>query len=219
MMNYQLARANMVTQQVRAVHVYNEKILTILGQLPRENFVLKEYVELAYCDEALPIGEGQMALAPSTVGRILQSLNLSGHEKVLEIGTGTGFITACLSKLCKEVVSIEIFPTLLEKAQKELERLNCHNFTLEQGNGVYGLSHFAPFDAILVTGSYPCGAPEALFEQLNPKGRLIAFTGSAPMTEAVLIQKEGKSNLIFTKLFETYADALIDAPLPSQFKF
>lgn len=217
-MNFQLARTNMVTQQVRAVHVVNEKILHILDQLPLENFVLKEFAEIAYCDQGLPIGENQTTLKPSVLGQALQLLNLQGHEKVLEIGTGTGLATTCLAHLCKEVVSIEIFSSLLEKAKKELQRQNCHNVTLENGDGVYGLSSHAPYDAILVTGSYPCGVPESLYNQLKPNGRLVAFIGVAPIMQAILIQKKGKG-YTFSVPFETSVPALINAPIPTQFKF
>jgi protein-L-isoaspartate(D-aspartate) O-methyltransferase len=153
------------------------------------------------------------------VGRALQALELTGAEKVLEVGTGTGYVTACLTKLAGSVVSIEIQPTLLGQAQMNLDALNCRNLTLLQGDAVFGWEDDAPFDAIFVTGSYPLGVPEQICAQLKTGGRLFAFTGLAPTMRAVLIERSGKNDYTTNTLFETVVPALIHAPQPKAFQF
>jgi len=218
-MNYQLARTHMVNQQVRPWHVLNETVLNVMSGIPRELFVPPEYLELAYSDLDIPIGLEQTMLPPKTVGRVLQALELNGHEKVLEIGTGSGYITACLAQLTREIVSVEIHATLLESANKTLNQLDCRGILLECGNAVMGWDNDSPFDAILVTGSYPLGVPQSLCAQLAEKGgRLLAFCGQGSAMEAVLITRQG-AHYTTTSLFETSVPALVHAPMPAQFTF
>lgn len=219
-MSFQQARANMVAQQVRPWHVINENVLTVLSQIPRETFVPKAYQHLAYSDTDIPLDEGQTMLSPKIVGRALETLNLQGKESVLEVGTGTGYVSACLSKLAGKVTSVEILPNLLSQAEKNLNLLNCHHINLAQGNAVFGWESEAPYDAIIITGSYPLGVPEKVCEQLKIKGgRLFAIIGDAPSMKAVLIERFGNFDYTTTTLFETVVPALIHAPVPKKFQF
>jgi protein-L-isoaspartate(D-aspartate) O-methyltransferase len=218
-MNFQQARINMVIQQVRPWYVFDEKVLTVLNEIERERFVPHEYANLAYTDTDLPLPEGQTMLSPKVVGRALQALALQGNEKVLEIGTGSGYVTACLSKLAASVLSVEIYSSLLQQAEKTLLELKCRHILLEQGNAIEGWESHAPYDAIFVTGSYPLGVPDKLKTQLHPAGgRLFAITGTAPSMEAVLITRQNEQ---FQKeiLFETNVPALLHAKQPSKFQF
>ncbi len=218
-MNFQLARSNMVAQQVRPWHVLDDQVLSAMLQIHREDFVPLAFRNLAYSDSDIPLTEGHSMLPPKVVGRALQALNLTGQEKVLEVGTGTGYVTACLAKLVNEIVSVEIQPTLLAAAQTNLKALNLRNLTLTQGDAVFGWEDYAPYDAIVITGSYPLGVPEKICEQLRTGGRLFAFTGVAPTMKAVLIERHGKSQYSTSMLFETVVPALIHAPQPKKFQF
>ena len=217
-MNFHTARSNMVSQQVRPWHVLNEQVLATLAQVPRENFVPLAFHNLAYSDTDIPLSEGQTMLSPKVVGRALQALNLTSHDKVLEVGTGTGYMTACLAHLANEIISVEIQPTLLGQAQINLSALNLRNLTLSQGDAVFGWDDFAPYDAIVVTGSYPLGVPEKICEQLKVGGRLFTITGLAPTMKAILIERKAKE-FTSTSLFETVVPALIHAPQPKKFQF
>lgn len=218
-MNFLQARTNMVVQQVRPWFVFDENVLTVLNQIPREIFVPKAYANLAYTDTDIPLHDKQTMLSPKVVGRALQALKLSTQDKVLEIGTGTGYVTACLSKLAGRVTSIEIHSELLEQAEKILSGLQCRQLTLEKGDGALGWQSNAPYDVILVTGSYPLGVPQKLCEQLTPNGgRLFAICGEAPSMQAVLIERNGSSYKTET-LFETCVAALLHAPEPKKFLF
>ena len=218
-MDFQLARSNMVLQQVRPWHVLNNKVLTTLSQIPRENFVPPAYAKLAYSDLDVPLEEGQIMLPPKTVGRALAALELTGTEKVLEIGTGSGYVTACLGKLAKSVVSIEICASLLSQAEKHLSALNYRNLNLIQGNAVFGWEALAPFDVILVTGCYPLGVPQKLLSQLKAGGRIFAFCGQGPMIEATLTQSSKTGGYETISLFETKVPPLLHTPCPPVFNF
>lgn len=219
-MNFQQARNNMVEQQVRPWDVFNDKVLATLSQIPREIFVPPEYLNLAYSDTDIPIGDGQTMLSPKIVGRALESLLVQEHENVLEIGTGTGYVTTCLSKLADTVLSIEIDPKLHMQAKKALGLINCRNANLELGNGVLGWKTAAPFDVIVITGSYPLGVPQAVCEQLHPQhGRLFAICGRNPVMEAVLIERLDEKQYRKTTLFETSVPALVHAQEPPKFQF
>lgn len=219
-MNFHIARVNMVEQQVRPWHVLNDEVLQAMSIIPREQFVPEQYVNLAYSDTEIPIGQGQTMLSPKIVGRALQSLKLRPHDKVLEIGTGTGYVTACLSKLVHSVISIELDASLLKQAEKQLSQLHCRNITLEQGDGVLGWESYAPYDAIIITGSYPLGIPKTVCEQVKPNtGRVFGFSGLAPAMEALLIDRTSKTDYHTHSLFETVVPALVNAPKPTAFHF
>lgn len=216
-MNFQLARKNMIEQQVRPWHVLDNKVLDAMSQVQRETFVPVEYLNLAYSDSDIPLGNGQTMLPPKIVGRALQAMQFTGTEKVLEIGTGTGYVSACLSLLCATVISVEIEPTLLQQAQKTLSIY--HNIHLVLGDAAYGWAENAPYDAIVITGSYPLGVPQKICDQLNLGGRLFAFCGKAPNMQAVCIERKNSTHFETRILFETSVPALVNAPQPPPFQF
>lgn len=218
-MNFEMARSNMVSQQVRPWHVVDEKVLAVLAQIPREIFVPAEYQNLAYSDTDIPLTKGQHLLPPKLVGRALQVLNIQDTETVLEVGTGTGYVTACISALAKATYSVEIDKSLLSIADRNLSQMGCRSLILSQQDGVFGWQKNAPYDVIVITGSYPLGVPEKVCAQLKPGGRLFAIVGKAPSMQAVLIERRHPSRLTTTPLFETVVDALVHAPEPKRFHF
>lgn len=216
-MNYALLRTNMIQQQVRPWYVLDDTVLEVMAKIAREKFVPTEFAKLAYSDTDIPLPENQTMLSPKVVGKALQALKILPENKVLEIGTGTGYVTACLAELAKEVISLEINETLFSLAK---QNINSPKVTLIKGDGVYGFGNCAPYDAIFITGSYPLGIPEKVCEQLNPQGgKLFAFYGQAPAMEAVLITRHGPNHYSTEALFETVVPALIGAPAPSRFQF
>lgn len=217
-MNFDLARDNMVMQQVRPWQVLDDKVIKVMANIPRECFVPKAYQALAYSDTDIPSDEGQTLLSPKVVGRALQAMDFTGTEKVLEIGTGTGYVTACLSQLAHSVVSVEIHESLLAIARKELAHIGCENVTLLHQDGVLGVEAYAPYDVIVVTGSYPLGVPEALCQQLKTHGRLFAICGQAPSMQAIKMARDQNAYRT-TCLFETVVPELIHAPQPEKFTF
>ncbi len=217
-MNFDHARNNMVTQQVRPWEVFNENVLRVMAGIPRELFVPTQYQAVAYTDTDIPMGEGQTLLSPKVVGRALQAMGFSGNEKVLEIGTGTGYVTACLSQLAQTVVSVEIHASLLATAKQLLANLQCHNVTLLHQDGILGVDQLAPFDVIVVTGSYPLGVPEAVCQQLKPNGRLFAICGQAPTMQAMKITRD-QNEYRQSTLFETVVPHLLHASQPEKFQF
>lgn len=217
-MNFDLARDNMVMQQVRPWQVLDDTVIQVMAKIPREFFVPKAFQALAYSDTDIPCDEGQTLLSPKVVGRALQAMAFTGSEKVLEIGTGTGYVTACLSQLAHSVVSVEIHDSLLAIAKKELANLGCNNVTLLHQDGVFGVEAYAPYDVIVVTGSYPLGVPEALCQQLKTDGRLFAICGQAPSMQAIKMARDQNAYRL-TNLFETVAPNLIHAPQPEKFTF
>jgi protein-L-isoaspartate(D-aspartate) O-methyltransferase len=192
--------------------------------LPREQFVLPAYRHLAFSDSFMPIGEGQVSLPPKIIGRMLQALKLDPQETVLEVGTGTGYITALLACLVKQVVSVEIIPTLSVKATQLLyslnlsHRLHSHPIQLAVGNAAQGWQAQAPYDAILFTGSLPF-LPADVREQLSVKGRIFAILGREPVMSATLLTRLGKERWSEQVLFETVLPPLIDTPPLKGFQF
>lgn len=213
------SRTNMVEQQIRPWSVSQPQVLKVLSQIEREHFVPFAYQALAYADVDIPLPQGQTLLQPMIVGRALQALALTGTEKVLEIGTGTGYITACLTVLAKHIVSLEIQPVLMQEADKNLRALHSRHLTLIEENGLEGFEKEAPYEAILVTGAYPMGVPDKLKAQLSPGGRLFAFVGTAPAMRAVVITAGVNGQYTYEDLFETVVPALIHAPQPQAFVF
>lgn len=216
-MNFNEARQNMVSQQIEPWAVSLRGVLDVFTAIPREMFIPPQYANLAYADISVPILNGQTMLPPKIIGRALQALDIQPHESVLEIGTGTGYATACLGRLAQQVTSIEILPELVKIAKSNLDNTReSGNIVLVEGDGLEGYEPQAPYDAILVTGAFPMGVPKSLLSQLKKNGRLFAFCGQPPAVRAILMtQKEGP---IETKeLFETVVPALINAPQPEKF--
>ncbi|MDE3208913.1 MAG: protein-L-isoaspartate O-methyltransferase [Pseudomonadota bacterium] len=217
-MNVEQARFNMVEQQIRTWEVLNPVVLELLLQVKRENFVPEDSKDLAFADVELPIGHGQVMLQPKLEARLLQEALLGKDDKVLEVGTGTGYMTALLSHMAKQVVSVDIFSDFTDRAFKQLNQLGITNVVLETGDASRGWAAKAPYDAIIMTGSEPI-LSEELVEMLNPGGRLIAILGDAPVMHVQRIQKIGMGNRKVTDLFETSVLPLINAVQPKRFVF
>lgn len=212
------SRFNMIEQQIRTWEVLDPVVLTLLKDVPREDFVPPQYLGLAFADLEIPIGHGQMMLSPKMEARIVQSLNLKKTDKVLEIGTGSGYMTALLAKLAQQVVSVDCVPELTATARKNLERHHIANVTLEVGDAAHGWTANAPYDVIVLTGSVPI-LPEGLQQQLTIGGRLFAVVGEAPVMEATLIRRVADQAFRSDVLFETCVPELTGAPQPERFSF
>ena len=212
-----LARRQMVDQQVRAWDVLDEAVLEVMQRVPREAFVPPAYRELAYADTAIPLAHEQHMLRPMIDGRILQALGLQPTDSVLEIGTGSGFLAACMGGLAENVHSVEIYPDLASGAANSLRRAGCNNVRVETNDG-FSLAAESCYDAIALTGSLP--VYDARFEKaLKPGGRLFAVVGQGPAMTANLITRTESGDVLRQNLFETQIDALIHAAEPSRFIF
>lgn len=183
------AKNSLLTQQLRTNAVLDSKILSLYDALPREEFVPEAYRAVAYADFQIPLPFGQYMMTPLEESLLLQSLSLTGTETVLEIGTGTGFLTALLSRLCKKVISLEIQPSFIDAAEKKLSSLGCHNVQLIQGNAYNGWPDLAPYDCILLTGAEP-HFNALLHHQLAPHGRLFSLIGQSPAVHATLFSED-----------------------------
>lgn len=217
-MNPEQARFNMVEQQIRTWEVLDQGVLDLLYAVRREEFVPPAWRDLAFSDLEIPIGAGQSMWQPKLEARVLQELAVRKSDKVLEVGTGTGYLTALLAHRALHVVSIEIDPQLRQMGEAALRAHGVENVTLEQGNGALGWTARAPYDVIVLTGSVPV-LPEALLEQLKPGGRLFAVVGDAPVMRAQLVTCAGPGINRSVDLFETCIPALKDAVQPERFHF
>lgn len=216
-MNTEFARTQMVAQQVRGWEVLDTRVLDVLGHVPREHFVPHRYRSLAFAETAIPLPHGQFMMPPTLEGRLLQALSLTPADEVLEIGTGSGFVTACLARLAKTVVSVELFPDLSREAGEKLAELGIENVTLATMDATRELPE-ERFDAIAVTGSLPLFDPR-FFDGLKPGGRLFVITGSAPVMEAQLVLRGAPGRPDVSVLFETNVLPLVNAPAPPAFRF
>ncbi len=212
------ARFNMIEQQIRTWEVLDTKVLDLLKEVPREDFVPPQYIGLAFADVEIPIGEGQTMLSPKVEGRILQALEIKKTDRVLEIGTGGGYLTALLAKSAKEVVSVESNKAISKQAKQRLTKHQIENVTLEVGNGVDGWPSKAPFDVIVFTGSLPV-SPEAVKQNLAIGGRMFVVIGDAPVMHATTIRRISADSFKVDVIFETCLPPLNNAPQPERFQF
>jgi len=173
---YRKQRARMVERQIRARGVTDERVLKAMEEIPRHLFVDEALLDQAYSDTPLPIGEGQTISQPYIVALMTEALNLTGREKVLEIGTGSGYQTAILSRLADRVISVERIASLSLRARKILDQLKCYNVLTVVGDGTLGWKDEAPYDAIIVTAGAP-EIPQTYLDQLAPGGRLVIPVG------------------------------------------
>lgn len=217
-MNLEQARANMVEQQIRPWEVLDPAVLDLLYAVPREEFVPPALRNLAFADLEIPIGEGEKMMAPKIEARILQGLALRKTERVLEVGTGSGYFTALLARLAAHVHSLEIRPALAEFGRANLERQVVGNVTLEIGDGSRGDAKRAPYDVIVLTGSTPV-LPATLREQLAPGGRLFAVVGEAPIMVARLITRTAPGAYAAVDMFDTVLAPLVNAEPAARFRF
>lgn len=213
------ARFNMIQQQIRPWGVIDERVLATLAAIPRERFVPDAYRGLAYADIEVPLGHGQVMLAPKIVARLLQALSIGPDDRILEIGAGSGYLTACLNHLGGAVIGLEIEPELAELAKQNLGDIDPRRLEIRVGDGLAGHIDGGPFDVIAITGSLPdASALSGLVSQLAPHGRLFAILGEEPAMAATLIT-HGPEGFNRKSLFETSAPALAKAPEPERFVF
>jgi protein-L-isoaspartate(D-aspartate) O-methyltransferase len=219
-MNYEQARFNMVEQQIRPWEVLDQQVLQIILQTPREDFVPAPYRALAFADTNIPLGQGQVMMIPSVEGRLLQALALSKMDKVLEIGTGSGYVTACLCRLAGHVDSVDIFPEFTDSAGDKLAKHSIGNVSLSNGDAAEGWNGGKQYDAIAITGSVPA-IPESYKKALALNGRLFVIVGdpSMPIMSACLVTRVSDSQWVQESLFETTIAPLANARKPRAFVF
>jgi len=217
-LNIEQARFNMIEQQVRPWDVLDQRVLDVMAATPRERFVPEQYRNVAFADVEIPINDGETMLPPRMDGRILQALDLKPTDRVLEIGTGAGYLTACLAHMAGEVVSVDINEDLSRTAQRRLAGLELENVTCRVGDAANGWAEDGAFDAIAVTGALPV-LPEAMKHQLNVGGRLFAVVGEAPAMQALLVTRVGAQDWSAEVLFETVLPVLRHAARPQPFVF
>lgn len=209
-MDFEQARFNMVEQQIRTWEVLNQRVLDLLTQTPRENFVPEAYRKLAFADTQIPLDDGQVMMPPREEARALQMVALEGHEHVLEIGTGSGYLTALLSAAARKVTSLEISETLHAQATERLKAADIRNVDLVRADGIQGWAKEAPYDAIVVTGSVPT-LDKHFQRQLKPGGRLFVVVGEAPAMEALLITRVGADDWARESHYECVLPPLVGA--------
>lgn len=219
-MDLNQARFNMIEQQVRPWEVLDPQVLELLAVVRREDFVPLAHKALAFVDMEIPIGEGagQVMLAPRVQARLLQDLAVQKTDKVLEIGTGTGFMAALLGHQAAQVISYEIDPQLAAQARANLQAAGVSNVTVRQADGSQGAAAEGPFDVILLSGSV-AEVPRHLLEQLKVGGRLEAIVGEEPMMRATLITRTGQNSWTTTEPWDCNTARLRGFAEPSRFHF
>lgn len=215
-MNMQQARFNMVEQQIRPWEVLDSAVLDLMERSPREEYVPQEYKKLAYADIAIPLGDGEVMMPPRVEARLLQALEIKPGDEILEIGTGTGYLTSLLAQLGGRVTSVDISAGLATLGAENLNRHGIQNVSVETGDAVRGWTRDAPYDVIAVTGSVPVF--EGQFQdQLKVGGRLFVIVGEAPAMEALLIDRAAEDQWSRESLFETVIPPLRGARQPDRF--
>ncbi len=217
-MNFEQARQNMVENQVRPWEVLDARVLEVLGQVQREAFVDAAHRQLAFADVCLPIGHGEVMMKPVVEGRVLQALELKPSDRVLEIGTGSGFLTACLAKLSAEVVSVDMHADFIATATQRLQATGISNAKLHVGEAVQSWQPDGQFDALLVTGA-TWRIPERFLGWLKPGGRVLAIRGESPVQQVMLLTHEGNGRYREESLFETDLPYLQHAEPSRRFVF
>ena len=212
------ARFNMVEQQIRPWQVLDPAVLHTLQHIARELFVPAAYQALAYTDTEIPLGHGQAMVAPRIDARLMHDVALKPTDKVLEIGTGSGYLTALLADRSHHVVSLEINPELHARARANLQGAGISNVDLRMADGSAGASDAGPFDAIVLDGSV-YEVPQALLDQLKVGGRLIAIVGEEPVMQATLYTRTSASAWDHKALWDTTAPRLLGFKQPSRFTF
>ena len=212
------ARFNMVEQQIRTWEVLDQNVLDLLFAVRREEFVPPQYRSLAFFDMEIPLGQGEYMLAPKLEARMLQELAIKPTDRILEVGTGSGYMTALLAKRGAQVTSVEIIAEFSTAAAAKLKAHDIVNVTVEVGDAARGWGQHAPYDVIVLTGSVPVLADE-FQRSLKPGGRLLAVVGEAPVMVTRLITRADGGGCGTAGLFETCIPALRNAPQPERFVF
>lgn len=214
----QNARINMVKQQLRTGDVLDEAVLSLFDEFPRHEFVPDAFKEFAYSDMQIPLAHDQCMMTPLEEGILLQALALKGHETVLEIGTGTGYLTALLSRRCKKVLSIDYYQDFTSYARRKLNEHRCSNVELITGDACRGWLEKAPYEVVVFTGSIE-SITETQRLQILPGGKLFAIVGKEPVMQGQLHTLDQENNWHISVLFETCIPPLIDKLKPKEFVF
>ena len=217
-MNLEKARFNMVEQQIRPWQVLDPQVLNVLSHVPRELFVPAAYQAMAYTDTHIPLGHGQEMVPPRVDARLMHDLKLTGNDKVLEIGTGSGYLAALLAARAQRVISLEVNPELAATARSNLQRAGVTHVDVRVADGSAGAASDGPFDAIVLGGSV-VEVPQVLLQQLKVKGRLMAIVGQDPVMSATLFTRTGEATWETHTLWDTQAPRLQGFAEPSRFHF
>ena len=216
-LNVAQARFNMIEQQIRPWEVLDPRVLEVLAQVPREDFVPEQYRNLAFCDVRIPLGHHQEMMNPNLEGRLLQALAITPEDRILEVGTGSGFVTACLARLGFSVLSVDIIPEFVEAAAEKLRRHGIHNVTLATGDAAYDWGTQL-YDVIAITGGV-LEVAQSWQDRLAIGGRLFVISGQAPIMEALLVTRTGEHTWQTESLFETDAPLLQNLVIKPEFVF
>ncbi|MGZ5270304.1 MAG: protein-L-isoaspartate O-methyltransferase family protein [Ramlibacter sp.] len=219
-------RFNMIEQQIRPWDVLDPQVLDLLSVLRREEFVPAAHRALAFADMMLPLRGhaeeamrlGQVMLEPKMEARLLQDANPRPHEKVLEVGAGSGYMAALLAGLVQRVITLEIEPELVRLARENLQKAGVRNAEVREGDGAHGLAAEGPFDVIVLSGSV-AEVPQGLLQQLKVGGRLVAIVGDEPVMRATLVTRTGDASYTTAQRWDTLAPRLQHFPAPARFKF
>jgi protein-L-isoaspartate(D-aspartate) O-methyltransferase len=217
MNNMELARFNMVEQQIRPWDVLDANVLDLIKKVKREQFVPVDKQSQAFMDVEIPLGHGVKMWSPKLEARALQALKLKPSDRVLEVGTGSGYLTALISRLAEHVTSVELVQELSARAARSLTSHHFDNITLDVGDASRGWGN-EKYDAIVLTGSVPM-PPQSFYDMLNVGGRLFAIVGDAPAMKAMLVTSVAAGVFETTALFETSVEPLSNAPQPERFVF
>ena len=217
-MNLEQARFNMIEQQIRPWNVLDAQVLHLLSVVKREDFVPLAHKALAFVDMEIPIGHGQRMLAPRLEARLLQDAAVQKHEKVLEIGAGSGYLTALLAHQAQRVIALEIQPELAAMARTNLQKAGIHNAEVRQFDGAVGAAAEGPFD-VIVLGGCVAEVPQNLLTQLKVGGRLLAIVGQEPVMRATIVSRTGEAEFSTRQPWDSAAPTLLNFPVPSPFRF
>ena len=217
-MNLEQARFNMIEQQIRPWNVLDDQVLHLLSVVKREDFVPLAHKALAFVDMEIPIGHGQRMLAPRLEARLLQDAAVQKHEKVLEIGAGSGYLTALLAHQAQRVITLEIQPELAAMARTNLQKAGIHNAEVRQFDGAVGAAAEGPFD-VIVLGGCVAEVPQNLLAQLKVGGRLLAIVGQEPVMRATIVSRTGEAEFSTRQPWDSAAPTLLNFPVPSPFRF
>lgn len=217
-MNIEQARFNMIEQQIRPWEVLDPSVLSLLAVLKREDFVPAAYQAMAFVDMEIPLPCGQCMLQPKVEARLLQDLAVARHEKVLEIGAGSGFMAALLAHKAQRVITLDIHPELARMAADNLKRAGIANAEARLGDGSKGTLAEGPFDVILASGSVAT-VPQNLLDQLKVGGRLATVVGQEPVMRAVIVTRTGEREFRTVEIFDTVAPRLQGFDEPTRFQF
>lgn len=217
-MDIDQARFNMVEQQIRPWDVLDPRVLDLLFKVKREDYVPSVYQSLAFVDMEIPLGHGESMWPPRMEARTLQALQLQGHERVMEVGTGSGYLSALLAAMANAVITVEIHADLKAEAERKFQARGIGNIQTRQGDAARDWEQDGQFDIIVLTGSTPV-LPESWLRRLNPGGRLFAIVGEAPVMTARLVTCVSSGAYRTDSLFETVVKPLVNALEPERFVF